>query len=302
MPTDTPISRRNLLYFAGVLSFGCGARSAPVPPSEEVAGSTLAVQARLRELERRVGGRLGIAAIDTARGRGVRYRADERFPMCSTFKLPLAGAVLRRVDAGREDLGRLVRYDESALLEHAPVAAQRVTQGMTIEELCAASVMQSDNTAANLLLESLGGPSALTAFFRSLGDQHSRLDRNEPSLNTAIEGDERDSTTPSAMLGTMRVLLLESELTAASKARLIEWLVATTTGRERLRAGLPRDYRVGDKTGTGEHGATNDLAIAWPPGRAPLLIAAYSVGSTASLAERSAALAQAARIVNGAIG
>ena len=218
--------------------------------------------------------------------------------MCSTFKLPLVAAVLKRVDAGEESLGRHVAYDEAALLEYAPVTREHVSEGgMSVEALCEASITLSDNTAANLLLETVGGPSGLTDFFRTIGDSTSRLDRNEPMLNAAIPGDERDTTTPSAMLGMMQQLLLGHVLGGASKERLLGWLIATKTGLKRLRAGLPADYRVGDKTGTGNNGVTNDLAIAWPPSKPPILIAAYSWGSTASTERLSDALARAARIV-----
>lgn len=255
------------------------------------------VEKRLAELERSVGGRLGVAALDTASGRRVSHRAHERFPMCSTFKLPLVAAVLQRVDAGQERLMRHVSYDQAAVLEYAPTTSRYVADGLSIERLCEASVVVSDNTAANLLLETLGGPPGLTRFFRSIGDTTSRLDRNEPMLNTAIEGDERDTTTPSAMLATMNELLLGGTLSARSRERLHGWLVATTTGGTRLRAGLPADYRVGDKTGTGNNGATNDVAIAWPKGEPPLLIAAYSVGSRASTERLSEVLASAARLI-----
>jgi beta-lactamase class A len=245
-----------------------------------------------------VGGRLGIAAVDMGSARRVTYRAEERFPMCSTFKLPLVAAILRRVDTGEESLERRVAYDAAALLEYAPVTREHVSDGgMSVEALCEASITASDNTAANLLLETLGGPRGLTAFFRAVGDSSSRLDRNEPMLNTAIPGDERDTTTPSAMLGVMQAVLWGNVLRASSKERLLAWLIATTTGLKRLRAGIPAEYRAGDKTGTGNHGATNDLAIAWPPAKPPILIAAYSWGSTASTEQLSAVLAQAARLV-----
>lgn len=218
--------------------------------------------------------------------------------MCSTFKLPLVAAVLMRVDAGEESLERRIAYDAAALLEYAPVTREHVSDGgMSVEALCEASITLSDNTAANLLLETLGGPSGLTAFFRAIGDSTSRLDRNEPMLNAATPGDERDTTTPSAMLGMMQELLLGNVLRGASKERLLAWLIATKTGLKRLRAGLPTEYRAGDKTGTGNNGVTNDLAIAWPPSRPPILIAAYSWGSTASTERLSEVLAQVARLV-----
>jgi beta-lactamase class A len=285
-------NRRVLLSGASLCVLGCAANVAPSP--------RLAAEhdAQFAELERTVGGRLGIAAVDTGSARYVSYRAGERFPMCSTFKLPLVAAILKRVDTGEESLGRRIAYDAAALLEYAPVTREHVSEGgMSVDALCQASITLSDNTAANLLLETLGGPGGLTAFFRTIGDSTSRLDRNEPLLNTANPGDERDTTTPSAMLGVMQELLLGDVLSANSRERLLGWLVATKTGLERLRAGLPAEYRAGDKTGTGNNGATNDLAIAWPPSKRPILIAAYSCGSTAGTEQLSAVLARAARLV-----
>jgi beta-lactamase class A len=253
---------------------------------------------RLRALEARIGGRLGVAAIDTGSGRRVAYRDDERFPMCSTFKSLLAAHVLARVDAGHEYLDRVIPYGPADLLDYAPVTRAHVAEGgMTVEALSAAAVEESDNTAANLLLATTGGPAGLTRYLRSIGDPVTRLDRLEPTLNSAEPGDDRDTTTPAAMLSDMRVVLLGTTLTQSSRDRLVSWLVAGTTGATKLRAGLPTGWRVGDKTGTGAHGSNNDVAAAWPQGRAPTFIAAYSVGSSATQAERDAALADVARVV-----
>ncbi len=285
-------SRRQLLQGIPLALVGCS-RSAPLGslPSK--------TEASLADLERRSGGRLGVAWLEGGSGSGSGYRQNERFPMCSTFKLPLAAAVLQRVDAGQESLSRVLPYDAAALLEYAPVTRQNVARGgMSVEALCEAAVSVSDNTAANLLLETLGGPAGLTAFFRSVGDATSRLDRTEPWLNTALEGDERDTTTPSAMLGAVgHILLGPTALSEASRTRLRGWLEQSTTGLTRLRAGLPSGWRVGDKTGTGEHGATNDVAVAWPPSGAPWLIAAYSWGSARSVEQRAETLAEVARLV-----
>ncbi|MFN8095793.1 MAG: class A beta-lactamase [Vicinamibacteria bacterium] len=274
---------------------GLGAPSRGEPPA---APRPSAPAQPLAALEKRIGGRLGVVALDTGSGRRLEYRADERFAMCSTFKLLLAAAVLKRVDAGRESLDRRIAYGATDLLEYAPVTRERVADGgMSVAALCRASVEVSDNTAANLLLGTLGGPEGLTRFARSLGDEATRLDRLEPMLNANEPGDPRDTTTPTAMAETVRKLLLGDTLSAASRARLESWLVASPTGARRLRAGFPADWRAGDKTGTGANGATNDLAIAWPPGRAPIVVAAYLGESKAPLAEREAALAEVGRLV-----
>ena len=247
------------------------------------AGSLLALpacaqsEAVFRALESK-GMRIGVAALDTGNGRSFLQRADERFLMCSTFKLSLAAAVLRRVERGEERLGRLVAYTAADLLSVSPVTSVNVERGLTIDALCAAVIHVSDNTAANLLLESIGGPAALNTLFRDAGDTVTHLDRMELMLN--VRDGDKDTTTPRAMLGTMQALLLGSLLGPTSRARLLRWMGEVTTGLALLRAGLPRDWRVGDKTGRNQAGAINDLAIAYPPDRAPILIAAYTEGAT----------------------
>lgn len=256
--------------------------------------------ARLAALEARIGGRLGVAALDTGSGHRLEYRSAERFPLCSTFKVLLTGAVLAQVDAGRESLDRRIPYSQADLIEHSPVTTAHLAEGsLSVEALCAAAVQDSDNAAANLLLSTLGGPRAVTAFARILGDGMTRLDRNEPSLNEAAPGDPRDTTTPTAMVGALNALLLGPTLTATSRQRLEGWMVACTTGRAKLRAGLPADWIVGDKTGSGQRGTMNDIAILRPPRRAPILVAVYATGSKASWADREAMIAEVGRIVAG---
>ena len=251
----------------------------------------------LAEIERRVRGRLGVAVLDIASNRRLEHRADERFPMCSTFKLLLASCILARVDAGRERLAREVRYVEADLLEYAPVTRAHVGEGqMSVGALCAAAIQYSDNTAANLLLGTIGGPGALTTYVRTLGDEVTRLDRTEPALNESTPGDPRDTTMPSVMVADMRRVLLGDALSSTSREQLIHWLVENRTGGARLRAGLPATWRAGDKTGTGEHGSTNDVAIVWPERRAPILVAVYLTECAAAASERNAALADVARV------
>jgi beta-lactamase class A len=252
----------------------------------------------LAEIEAKVGGRLGVAALDLSSGRKLGYRADERFPMCSTFKAMAVAAVLQRVDSGQEQLDRFVRYGPSDLLSYAPVTRAHLADGgMKLADLCAAAVELSDNTAANLILASLGGPAGWTRFVRSLGDRKSRLDRNEPTLNTAIQGDPRDTTTPTAMAADLRATLLDRALSDASRDRLKGWMMAGQTGLARLRAGLPADWQVGDKTGTGEHGTANDIAVAWTP-NGPVVIVCYLTGAEAAApAARDSAIADVGRLV-----
>lgn len=249
-------------------------------------------------LETRIGGLVGVGAIDTATGKFVGHWPDMRFAMCSTFKWLLAAQCLALSDKGELKLSEPVNFTEADLLEYAPVAKLNIAKGaMTLAALCQAMVEVSDNTAANLVLARLGGPPALTAFCRSLGDKSTRLDRNEPSLNTNFAGDQRDTTTPRAMAQTLQTVLTGDVLSRAAKDTLIGWMVASKTGLERLRAGLPKVWKVGDKTGTGSRASVNDVAIAWPPGRKPIVIAAYLSGSRADAPTLNAAHAEIAQLV-----
>ena len=258
--------------------------------------ATVPFDAKVQAIEQQIGGRLGAAFWDTHDGRRGSYRASERFPMCSTFKLLAAAAVLERVDRGAERLGRIVHFGQDRILEYAPVTSKHVNDGMSVAGLCAAAIEQSDNTAGNLLLDIIGGPAGLTGYVRRLGDAVTRLDRTEPTLNDVEPGDPRDTTSPAAMLETMHRLLVQPRaLSAASRARLQEWLARSTTGADRLRAGFPRGWRVGDKTGTGSHAATNDIGIAYPPNRKPVIVAVFSVDSPRPVADRSRAIADVAR-------
>lgn len=287
------ISRRALL--TGALLAVPTLRSATV-----VAGDReQAIRTALADLERRHGGRLGVAILDTAGTVRLSHRGGERFPMCSTFKWLLAGFVLARVDRRQEGLDRRVSYTRRDLIAYSPVTELQVDRGMTMGEFCEAAVSRSDNAAANLLLDRCGGPAALTAWLRTLGDPVTRLDRREPALNEARPGDPRDTTTPLAMLRLVQTIVLGSALTDASRETLTGWLVGCSTGGKRLRAALPPDWRAGDKTGTGARNATNDVALFWPPrasSDAPIVVAGYYVGSPGPLDEREAVLAEVGRL------
>jgi len=252
----------------------------------------------MADLERSLGARLGVAMRDTANGARFRYRADERFPITSTFKFLAAAAVLARIDAGAENPDRRVRFTKSELVTYSPATEKYAGgEGMTITEICEAAITLSDNTAGNLLLASIGGPEGLTRYARSVGDEITRLDRVETDLNEARPGDARDTTSPAAMLGNLEKLLLGDALSAASRSQLANWMIANKTGDTRLRAGVPNGWRVGDKTGAGGHGTNNDIAILWPPTGKPVLIAAYLTECARSVEERNAAIAEVARIL-----
>jgi beta-lactamase class A len=243
------------------------------------------------------GGRIGVAAIEPSTNRRVEYRADERFIMCSTFKVLAAAAVLKRVDENKEKLDRFVRYGEAQLLTYAPVTRLYVKEGgMTLEALCAAAVEQSDNTAANLLLEAISGPEKWTEFARSLADKFSRLDHNEPELNIARAGKDDDTTTPAAMCADLQRLFTSDFLSVASRTKLEGWMRQGQTGSMMIRAALPSDWQVGDKTGRSGDGATNDIAVVRPPGGGPIFLAIYTVDPSETQEARNKLVAEVAKL------
>lgn len=253
---------------------------------------------RVASLETKIGGRVGVYIRDITGRVLVAHRASERFPLCSTFKFLLAAAALRRVDQGQMSLDQVLSFDASDLLSYAPVAKANVAKGgLPLGELCAATVTVSDNTAANVIMRNIGGPQAVTAFARSIGDPDTRLDRIEPDLNSAIPGDPRDTTTPQAITETLIRTLSGSALAPASQQMLENWMVAATTGLKRVRAGMPKNWVVGDKTGTGANGSANVVAIIRPEKRATLFAAIYLTGSNAAAEELDAIHAEVGRIL-----
>jgi beta-lactamase class A len=260
---------------------------------------------RIVEIEKTLDGRIGVSALNTANSARIRHRGDERFAMCSTFKATLVGAVLARCDHGDLALNQQIKFGESDLLVNSPKTAAHLREGaLSIEMLCAAAAEVSDNTAANLLLSLIGGPAQLTAFFRSIGDNVSRLDRMELDLNSNLPDDPRDTTTPDAMSSNLKSLLVDHEvLSAASQNRLTNWMFNEQNGRDRIRSGLPPDWRVANKPGTSaaRAGATNDIAVAWPPDHAPIIICVYIDAREATLERRTLAIAEVSRAVGASL-
>ena len=289
------LSRRQAL--AGSL---LGASALAHSGTRAFARDTEAAEAKLAALEGGRRGRICVSILDVATGGRIENRANERILMCSTFKAFAAALVLARVDKGKEELDRHVAFTPKEFVETgSPVTKAHIGRGMTVGELCDAAVTRSDNTAGNLLLASFGGPDALTAFFRSLGDNISRLDRIETGLNYHDRpNDVRDTTTAAAMTENLRKLLLTDFLSAASRSQLAAWLINNKTGDTRLRAGLPKHWLVGDKTGTNgdKDGNANDIAIAWPSDRAPIIVSAFCEIPLISSDERNAVIAEIGRI------
>ena len=235
-------------FVTGASAVLVGWRIGGIPSAGAAVGLPESLRDEFARIEKDSGGRLGVATFDTLYGGQIGHRADERFPMCSTFKLLAAGAILSRVDAGTENLDRRIRFKSRDIVVNSAITNDRTGgSGMSLAELCEAAMTWSDNTAGNLLLDSLGGPAGLTAYARLLGDMTTRLDRTEPDLNEAIPGDPRDTTAPAAMLSNLRTLVLGKALSTTSRDRLTAWLVGNKTGDARMRAGLPRDWAWGTR-------------------------------------------------------
>jgi beta-lactamase class A len=259
--------------------------------------AAFSAQAKFAKLERTLDGRLGVFALNTANGSQLSYHANEYFPMCSTFKVFLVSAILKRSTQSDGLMQQLIKYQQSDLVTYSPITERHVEDGMTVAALCAAAIQYSDNTASNLLMKILGGPAAVTTFARSIGDRQFRLNRWETALNSAIPGDRRDTSTPNAMALSLQRLVLGNLLEPHLQVQLRDWLRGNTTGAARIRAGVPADWQVGDKTGTGDYGTANDLALLWPPQRTPVVVAIYTTQREKDAKARNDIVALAARIV-----
>lgn len=268
------LDRRGVLVSGAALAIaGCAPKASPAP--------SVVPNAAIAELEAKAGGRLGAFVLDTASGKMTGHRHDELFGMCSTFKLALAAAVLQLADKGLLDTELPLRYGEADMIPNSPVTRENLAKGaMSIIALAEATQKTSDNAAANLLIRQMGGPAAITAIFRSWGDPVTRLDRYETEMNNVPPGEVRDTTSPRAFAQTMTKLLAGDELLElASREKLVQWMIDTKTGSQRIRKGLPQRWRAGDKTGSGwgstYDNKTNDVAIFWPPARPPVIVTAY---------------------------
>ena len=263
----------------------------------------ISIQKDLAKLESSSGGRIGLFAINTANNTIIQYRANERFPLCSTSKVMAVVAMLKQSMKNSHLLQQKIVYTQKEVdaSGYAPETSKHMTEGMTIGALCAAAITQSDNLAMNLLLQQLGGPEAVTQFARSIGDTTYRLDRIEPELNTAIPGDLRDTTTPAAMGYSLQRLLLGDVFHFSQRQQLIFWLKNNKTGDARIRAGVPKGWLVGDKTGTGSYGTTNDIAIIWPPKQAPIIVVIYFTQHEKNALPRDQVIASATRLILGAL-
>jgi beta-lactamase class A len=289
------IQRRTLLVWASTSLLGACTTVATVPAPNT--RKTSAAEDQLAALEAASGGRLGVAAFDVANNARILYRADERFPLCSTFKLIAVAAILNLATKDARLLQQRVTIDAQDIVANSPITSKHVGTDMSVSDLCAAALQYSDNTAANLLMKQLGGPAAVTAFARLAGDETFRLDRWETELNSAIPGDPRDTSTPANMARSMQGLALDNVLADPQREQLHAWLKGNTTGTTRIRAGVPSDWVVGDKTGAGAYGTTNDIAVLWPAKGSPVVLAIYFTQPDQAAPLRNDVIAEASRIV-----
>lgn len=294
------MDRRTFLWASGCAVAATSVAAAPRKTAPAHFGPNF--REAIAAVERASGGRLGLAITDTGSGERFAWRGGERFPMCSTFKFALAGLILKQVERKRETLNRRIPVAAADIVSNSPFSEKRVGGTASVSELCHATITVSDNSAANLLLRTIGGPAGFTKWLRSLGDPATRLDRWETAMGEGKPGDVRDTTTPVAMAGLARQLVLGSALAPASRAQLAAWMKDTRTSATALRAGLPKDWVVGDKTGTGGYGTANLVAVVWPPRRAPLVVASYITGSPLPLEESRPLNARIGRALTAALG
>jgi len=301
-------SRRTFVFAALAAPFASVALPAAAASTAAKPNATTTVPvddltSALTRLESAADGRIGLSAIDTASGKRISYRADERFPICSTFKTMAVAAILDRSMHDPALMEKRLQLKRKDVFKsgYAPITEKHLDQGMTVTELCAATMQYSDNAAVNRLMQELGGPAAVTHYVRSLGDKVFRLDRWEPELNTALPGDARDTSTPAAMAQTLQKLTLGDALAAPQRAQLIAWLQGNTTGGRRIRAGVPDNWVVGDKTGTGSYGTTNDTGILWPPAGAPIVTAIFFTQHHEKAASRDDVIASVTHLLTHAI-
>lgn len=247
----------------------------------------------ITQIEAQLNARIGVAAYSVGSDMRWQYHADDRFPMSSTFKTLACAALLHRVDSNQEKLDRVVKIETKDIVSYSPITETRLADaGMTLAELCEATITVSDNTAGNLVLGAIGGPEGLTRFMRSIGDEVTRLDRMETQLNEGLPGDPRDTTTPNAMASAMESLVLGDVLTASSRAQLELWLRGDTVADALFRAGIPASWEIADKTGAGGYGSRSIAAIMWPPSSNPIVATVYITETEASFDDRNTAIAQ----------
>lgn len=293
-------TRRTLLGTAVLVPFAGCATATKGPQAQPSPAPPVAAIDPYVALEEKYDARIGVFAIDTGTGAELNHRADERFAFCSTYKTLAAAAILHQTSPTQ--LNASLTYTAADVLAHSPITEQHVATGMTIRALCEAAVRNSDNTAANLLVREVGGPSGVTDFARTLGDIATRMDRLEPALNEAIPGDPRDTTTPRAFGTDYQKLVVDGALDSQARTMLTEWLVNNTTGSAGIRSSAPAGWQVGDKTGSGYYGSTNDIAVIWPPGAKPIVLAIMSSRTTKNAVADSTLIADATRVVINVIG
>jgi beta-lactamase class A len=298
------------MVLALLAATGCGSQDAggpsaggPTAPGQKVSGQIVsgrsgeaaALGEKAKELEKQYDARLGIYALDTGTGRTAAYRAEERFAYASTFKALAAGVILKRTKVS--GLKKRITYASGDIVSHSPTTEKHVADGMTLGEVIEAAITVSDNTAMNLMFREVGGPAVMERELRAVGDRTVEVDRVETELNTAVPGDKRDTSTPRAMATSLRAYATGTALQKPERDQLVAWLKANTTGDKLIRAGVPDGWVVGDKTGGGDYGTRNDIAVVWPPDAAPIVLAVMSTKDEQDAAYDDKLIADAAALI-----
>ncbi|MED1783939.1 class A beta-lactamase [Brevibacillus fortis] len=277
---------------------GCSAAvEAPVTQTEisKQTEQVSQIDQKFADLEKKFEARLGVYAIDTNTNQVIAFRSDERFAFASTFKALVVGALLHQKSL--DELDKVIKYTSSDLVTYSPITEKHVSTGMTLREISDAAIRYSDNTAGNLLFKELGGPKGFEAALRKIGDQVTTSERNEPELNEAIPGDIRDTSTPKALATSLMAYTVGDVLTEDKQKILNDWLQRNTTGDKLIRAGLPKEWKVGDKTGAASYGTRNDIAVIWPPDKKPIVLAVLSSRDTKDATYDNALIAEATKLV-----
>lgn len=284
----------------GVALVGVGVALAP---SLVFALDSERLLAAVQSEENALQARVGVAVFDASTGRTWGYRSDERFPLNSTHKAFSCAALLAKVDDGSLSLDQSVKITKEMLVTYSPITEKSLApETMTFSKICQAAVSYSDNTAANVVFDAIGGAAGFKAFMRSVGDERTQLDRTEPALNEGTPGDERDTTTPSAIVNSLRQTLLGDRLSTASRAELTQWMLDDQVASALLRSSLPADWKIADKTGAGGYGSRSIVAVIWPPMRQPLVVGIYITQTKASMQDSNQSIARLGTALRDALG
>jgi len=246
---------------------------------------------KITEQERHLGARIGVSIYDIAANDSWSYNGNDRFPLMSTFKVLACAKLLVDVEKGLQSFDTSTVITTDSLINWSPITKNLVGKKMSLKQACSAAMIMSDNTATNIVLTGIKGPKALTQFMRSIGDDITRLDRIEPDLNEALDGDKRDTTTPNAMVKSLHTILFGDVLSQSSKTQLKQWMIDNKVTGSLLRSVLPKQWSIADRSGSGGFGSRGITAAVWSDKRTPIILSIYLTQTEASFVDRNKAIA-----------